>query len=86
MEHWADGSSYKGEYKKGAKEGEGVFMWRDGSVYRGQFKDNNIQGFGVYTWADNKQYTGTSTLTSCLYTFYIRFRSFRRFYFISSAV
>ena len=51
-ETWADGTTYKGSYVNGKKEGKGTFMWSDGAIYTGQFKNNNIEGDGEYIWKD----------------------------------
>lgn len=49
-EIWPDGAKFSGKYKKGKKEGKGLFIWGDGSKYKGDFHNNNIDGKGVYEW------------------------------------
>jgi len=42
METWSDGATYKGKYRIGMKDGNGVFIWSDGSQYEGEFVNNDI--------------------------------------------
>ncbi len=49
IEKWnEDGTVFKGTYKKGLKEGEGVYIWGDGSSYEGQLKDNQVCCIYIY--------------------------------------
>ena len=53
-----DGSSYKGGYDEGRKQGKGKYTWPDGSYYEGEWVDNKINGSGEYYWADGRVYKG----------------------------
>jgi len=43
-ETWKDGSSYKGNYVNGKKEGYGTYCWADGSKYEGEWFENKLNG------------------------------------------
>ena len=43
-ENWIDGSSYKGNYVNGKKEGFGTYKWKEESVYEGNWNDNKLCG------------------------------------------
>ena len=43
-ETWNDGSSYKGNYVNGKKEGFGTYCWADGSKYEGDWYENKVNG------------------------------------------
>ncbi len=58
MYTFANGNVYRGQYKGGKREGDGVFTWADGNVYRGQWKGDKIEGDGVHTWANGNVYRG----------------------------
>lgn len=38
---------YKGEYKKGKKDGYGIYVWPDGRRYEGYWKDGCQNGEGT---------------------------------------
>jgi hypothetical protein len=40
--HWADGTSYEGEWEKGVQTGKGRLKLPDGTLKVGIFKDNII--------------------------------------------
>jgi len=52
MEIWPDGTTFKGNYMLGKKNGFGKLQFADSSFYEGQFKDNEIEGIGKYVWPD----------------------------------
>lgn len=43
-------AEYKGGFKAGKKDGEGVKSWPNGDRYAGQFKDDMKDGIGKYSW------------------------------------
>ena len=43
-----DGTVYKGDFKKGKKDGVGVLIKSDISEYKGQFQHNQFYGYGEY--------------------------------------
>ena len=50
-EGYASGiATYRGGFKAGRKDGEGVKTWPSGDRYQGGFADDRKQGHGVYTW------------------------------------
>jgi hypothetical protein len=55
----SESGEYSGQFKHGAKDGEGTYKWKDGSTYTGGWKANQIHGVGVHTWADGRVYTGS---------------------------
>jgi hypothetical protein len=50
--------SYKGEYFKGKKHGQGRLEWRDGNWYEGEFIMGRIEGNGKHHWEDS-EYEGS---------------------------
>jgi len=40
--HWADGTTYEGEWEKGVQCGKGKLLMPDGTMKVGIFKDNVI--------------------------------------------
>ena len=46
-----DGSEYSGDFKKGKREGYGIYVYPDGDKYEGEWLDNIHHGKGKYTWA-----------------------------------
>ena len=40
IEHWPDGSKFKGNYLDGVKVGFGIQLWTDRSSYEGNWADN----------------------------------------------
>ena len=49
---------YKGEFKNGFKNGQGVLTSPNGKKYEGDFKDDMKHGKGVLIYKDGKHYTG----------------------------
>ncbi|MGA8005286.1 MAG: hypothetical protein WCA17_04240 [Burkholderiales bacterium] len=43
-------ATYRGHFKAGRKDGEGVKSWPNGDRYEGGFVDDHKQGHGIYTW------------------------------------
>jgi hypothetical protein len=43
-------ATYRGHFKAGRKDGQGVKTWPNGDRYEGAFADGMKQGHGVYTW------------------------------------
>lgn len=51
---------YEGEYRDGAKTGQGKFTTASGHIYEGAFLDGKFHGWGQYFNADKKRtYVGT---------------------------
>lgn len=47
---------YKGEFKKGLPEGQGVYIWQTGEKYEGSWKKGLREGKGTYTFkSDGKE-------------------------------
>lgn len=44
MEHYADKSSYEGNFLNGKKHGVGKFLLSNGSTYEGAFREDKIEG------------------------------------------
>jgi hypothetical protein len=51
-------SKYVGEFKDGAKNGQGTYTWLDGNKYVGEWKDDTLNGQGTFTWADGEKHMG----------------------------
>ena len=43
-------ATYRGHFKAGMKDGQGVKTWPNGDRYEGGFVDDRKQGHGVYRW------------------------------------
>lgn len=50
-------SVYKGEFKKGEKDGKGNFKWHNRYEYEGQFERGQIHGKGIFKFKD-RSYMG----------------------------
>ena len=50
---------YKGEWKAGLPEGEGVCMFENGEIYTGGFVAGKFDGEGSYCWSDGAELHGT---------------------------
>ena len=50
---------FEGEYKKGLKDGKGVYNYRGGEKYDGMFVNGLKEGKGVFTWSDGLRWDGT---------------------------
>ena len=56
---WANGKTYRGQWKAGKMDGEGLYSWKDGiQKYEGQFKDDKRHGMRIFTWKNGKIYNG----------------------------
>ncbi len=52
---WADGDSYEGFYRKGLKEGTGLYYFSsNGSTYEGEWKNGEMNGRGIQKDANGK--------------------------------
>ena len=49
---------YIGEWKKGIRNGFGIFFYANGSYYKGEWKNNLKDGFGKYVFENGKCYIG----------------------------
>ena len=56
------GNVYSGQWKNGAKHGQGTYTWSDGEKYEGQWRGTRLggvaEGNGIFTWKDGTVYTG----------------------------
>ena len=56
-------AEYRGDFKAGKKDGQGVKTWPNGDRYEGGFVDDRKQGTGKYTWGrgpwQGQSYEGT---------------------------
>ena len=55
---WTTGEFYDGQWKKGLKEGYGVWKGVANDTYIGEWKDNKPYGFGKHVWGSLDQYEG----------------------------
>ena len=55
---WPDGSHYEGEWKRGRREGYGVFHTSDGSRYAGEWINDEYSGHGVLVHANQDRFEG----------------------------
>ena len=51
---YADGSSYKGQFKNEIQEGQGLYKWVQGHEYKGSFKENMMEGRGEFTHSSGR--------------------------------
>ena len=49
---------YDGEYKKGLKEGIGVYYYPSGEKYEGKFVNGVKDGKGIFYWKDGSKWEG----------------------------
>jgi hypothetical protein len=47
---WADGQSYKGEFKNGLKHGKGTYIYPSGNEYIGDYRLGMKHGTGYFHW------------------------------------
>ena len=47
-----DGSSYKGNWINGRKNGRGIFVYKNGNTYDGEWIDDRMNGEGVMIWSE----------------------------------
>ena len=52
------GTTYKGDFVNGVKEGKGVLTFSDGTQYTGDFHDGMFEGHGRLVYADGREYEG----------------------------
>ena len=53
---------FEGEYRKGAREGKGVYNYEGGEIYDGMFV-NGKRDKGVFTWKDGLKWDGKPSYT-----------------------
>ncbi|XP_075717412.1 ankyrin repeat and MYND domain-containing protein 1 isoform X2 [Rhinoderma darwinii] len=63
IQHWSDGSSYKGHIAMNLKRGFGEYKWANGENYVGEFYKDHHHGRGIYTWPDGSKFTGSFYLS-----------------------
>ncbi|KAA6397442.1 MAG: putative radial spoke head 1 [Streblomastix strix] len=57
--HFPNGDIFKGEYKKGVRNGKGEYAWKDPiAKYIGIYENHKKEGYGVMTYPDGSQYDG----------------------------
>ncbi len=49
---------YEGEYKKGLKDGNGVYYYPSGEKYEGKFTNGVKEGKGIFYWKDGSRWEG----------------------------
>ena len=49
---------YVGEFKDGARHGQGTITFADGSKYVGELEEGMFHGQGTVTWSDGDKYVG----------------------------
>ena len=49
---------YDGEYKKGLKDGNGVYYYSNGEKYEGKFCEGLREGKGIFYWKDGTKWEG----------------------------
>ena len=49
---------YDGEYKKGLKDGYGIYYYQNGEKYEGKFRNGIREGKGVFFWKDGNKWEG----------------------------
>ena len=52
---------YNGEYKKGMKDGNGVYYYSNGEKYEGKFCNGLREGKGIFYWKDGTRWEGYFT-------------------------
>ena len=52
------GSTYKGGYKHGKKEGQGLAKFEDGGEYKGAWRNDEKSGLGAYYYPNGDSYIG----------------------------
>jgi hypothetical protein len=55
---YADGGTYKGEWKDGLPSGKGTSVSPIGDIYTGDFLGGVPHGTGVHQWANGEKYEG----------------------------
>ncbi len=52
------GTEYRGEFRKGMKDGKGVKTWPWGDRYEGSFAEDRRSGKGMYIWGEASPWAG----------------------------
>ena len=55
---YADGDTYRGEFKNSARHGDGTYIWADGTVYQGEYSNGEKHGQGTLTDIDGDYWSG----------------------------
>ncbi len=55
---WADGSTHKGIWKEGKRQGMAETIWANGQSYEGYYQADTRTGYGVKTWPNGIAYRG----------------------------
>ena len=55
---WGENESFEGEYKKGRREGFGIYKFINGDIYEGAWSDGVMEGKGLYRFKDGRIYEG----------------------------
>jgi hypothetical protein len=53
------GGTYRGDWSKNGKSGNGIYFYANGDSYEGQFLNDLMHGYGTYAEADGTTYAGT---------------------------
>jgi len=54
-----NGDTYKGMFKKGKREGQGVMIFENNDMYDGNWKEDQFHGFGTFSSFDQHvKYSG----------------------------
>ena len=49
---------YEGEYKKGVRDGKGIYYYQNGERYEGKFRNGKREGKGIFFWKDGSRWEG----------------------------
>ena len=49
---------YNGEFKKGVRNGNGIYYYKNGEKYEGKFVDGLREGKGIFYWKDGNRWEG----------------------------
>lgn len=52
------GDVYRGKFKKGLMQGQGVYVHANGGIYDGEFLEGEKSGFGRMSFANGDEYEG----------------------------
>ena len=57
---WSDGSTFKGDFKQGFRNGYGVWQANNGKIeaYKGHYAMDKKSGYGIYLWENGWTYKG----------------------------
>ena len=56
--YWVNGSVYKGEFKNGLRDGNGVYQSELREKYEGSYREGKKHGYGVFIWPSGNVYKG----------------------------